>query len=167
MASTTPTETKQPDLWISEFVTFSAATVFIGLRLLSRRLTRIEFWWDDWFAIGCYVCRHTSFIRILANLSGCGYCLGSDYPSLDRRRSRTSHQRHQVQKDQGGDLNAEQSPPICCRVILCDCLVLRQGFHSELLLAHVPSYKHQATYPNPWCICSNLDHHPSEYNPFQ
>ncbi|KIL93007.1 hypothetical protein FAVG1_04188 [Fusarium avenaceum] len=54
MASTTPTETKQPDLWISEFVTFAAATVFIGLRLLSRRLTRIEFWWDDWFAIGCY-----------------------------------------------------------------------------------------------------------------
>jgi hypothetical protein len=107
MASTIPTETKQPDLWISEFVTFSAATVFIGLRLLSRRLTRIEFWWDDWFAIGCYVCRYTSFIRILANLSGCGYCLGSDHPSLDRRRSRTSHQRDQVQKDQGGDLNAE------------------------------------------------------------
>ncbi|KAI1014603.1 hypothetical protein LB503_004093 [Fusarium chuoi] len=51
---TTPRESKQIDLWISEFVTFGAATVFIGLRLLSRRLTRIEFWWDDWFAIGCY-----------------------------------------------------------------------------------------------------------------
>lgn len=52
---TTPRESKQIDLWISEFVTFGAATVFIGLRLLSRRLTRVEFWWDDWFAIGCYV----------------------------------------------------------------------------------------------------------------
>ncbi|KAF5689044.1 putative phenylacetyl ligase [Fusarium denticulatum] len=51
---TTPRESKQIDLWISEFITFGAATVFIGLRLLSRRLTRIEFWWDDWFAIGCY-----------------------------------------------------------------------------------------------------------------
>ncbi|RKL35830.1 hypothetical protein BFJ72_g8530 [Fusarium proliferatum] len=51
---TTPRESKQIDLWISEFVTFGAATVFIGLRLLSRRLTRVEFWWDDWFAIGCY-----------------------------------------------------------------------------------------------------------------
>ncbi|KAF4970074.1 hypothetical protein FSARC_2820 [Fusarium sarcochroum] len=49
-----PKESKQPDLWASEFITFSAATVFIGLRLLSRRLTRINLWWDDYFAIGCY-----------------------------------------------------------------------------------------------------------------
>ncbi|RBR22327.1 uncharacterized protein FIESC28_04521 [Fusarium coffeatum] len=51
---TTPRESRQLDLWTSEFITFAAATVFIGLRLLSRRLTRIEFWWDDWFALGCY-----------------------------------------------------------------------------------------------------------------
>jgi hypothetical protein len=51
---TTPKESRQLDLWTSEFITFGAATIFIGLRLLSRRLTRIEFWWDDWFALGCY-----------------------------------------------------------------------------------------------------------------
>ncbi|WZH42151.1 hypothetical protein QYS62_003141 [Fusarium acuminatum] len=49
-----PKESKQVDLWASEFITFSAATIFIALRLLSRRLTRIKFWWDDYFAIGCY-----------------------------------------------------------------------------------------------------------------
>ncbi|XEV01417.1 hypothetical protein FSHL1_011303 [Fusarium sambucinum] len=51
---TTPKESRQLDLWTSEFITFGAATIFIGLRLLSRRLTRIEFWWDDWFALCCY-----------------------------------------------------------------------------------------------------------------
>lgn len=109
-----------------------------------------------------YVHQYTTFINMLANISGRGYCLGSDYPSLDRGGSGTSHQRDQVHQDQGGDLNAERSPPIRCRVILCDRPILRQGFHSELLLAHVPSYKHQATYPNPWWMCLDLDHHPSK-----
>ncbi|KAF4975876.1 hypothetical protein FZEAL_7399 [Fusarium zealandicum] len=47
-------ETQQPDLWASEFVTFTAATIFLGLRFMSRRLTRVELWWDDWFALGTY-----------------------------------------------------------------------------------------------------------------
>ncbi|ESU11764.1 hypothetical protein FGSG_05754 [Fusarium graminearum PH-1] len=55
---TTPKESRQIDLWTSEFITFAAATIFIGLRLLSRRLTRIEFWWDDWFALCCYTDSH-------------------------------------------------------------------------------------------------------------
>ncbi|KAJ3547447.1 hypothetical protein NM208_g1509 [Fusarium decemcellulare] len=45
---------KQPELWAVEFITFAAATVFIALRLLSRRLTRIHLWWDDYFALCCY-----------------------------------------------------------------------------------------------------------------
>ncbi|KAJ4317792.1 hypothetical protein N0V84_007154 [Fusarium piperis] len=45
---------KQPDLWAAEFVTFAAATIFLILRLVSRRLTRIRLWWDDYFALMCY-----------------------------------------------------------------------------------------------------------------
>ncbi|KAF4472154.1 integral membrane pth11 [Fusarium albosuccineum] len=45
---------KQPELWAVEFITFAAATIFIALRLLSRRLTRIYLWWDDYFALCCY-----------------------------------------------------------------------------------------------------------------
>ncbi|KAF5005197.1 hypothetical protein FDECE_8318 [Fusarium decemcellulare] len=45
---------KQPELWAVEFITFAAATIFIALRLLSRRLTRIHLWWDDYFALCCY-----------------------------------------------------------------------------------------------------------------
>lgn len=48
-------QSKQPDLWAVEFITFAAATVFISLRLLSRRLTKIEFWWDDYLAMCAYV----------------------------------------------------------------------------------------------------------------
>ncbi|RGP76745.1 l-fucose permease [Fusarium longipes] len=44
----------QPDLWIAEFVTFPAATVFLILRLSSRRITGLRLWWDDCFAILCY-----------------------------------------------------------------------------------------------------------------
>ncbi|KAF5574100.1 L-fucose permease [Fusarium subglutinans] len=46
--------TKQPNLWAAEWSSFVAATVFIILRLVSRRLTRVGLWWDDYFAIGCY-----------------------------------------------------------------------------------------------------------------
>ncbi|KAJ3466248.1 hypothetical protein MRS44_006906 [Fusarium solani] len=45
---------KQPDLWAAELVTFVAATIFLILRLVSRRLTRIRLWWDDYFALMCY-----------------------------------------------------------------------------------------------------------------
>ncbi|KAL6352497.1 hypothetical protein LRP88_14264 [Fusarium phalaenopsidis] len=45
---------KQPDLWAAELVTFVAATIFLILRLFSRRLTRIRLWWDDYFALMCY-----------------------------------------------------------------------------------------------------------------
>ncbi|GKU05638.1 unnamed protein product [Fusarium langsethiae] len=45
----------QPDLWAAEFVTFPAATIFLFLRLASRRITRVHLWWDDYFAILCYV----------------------------------------------------------------------------------------------------------------
>ncbi|KAF0638651.1 hypothetical protein FPSE5266_04710 [Fusarium pseudograminearum] len=45
----------QPNLWAAEYVTFPAATIFLILRLASRRITRIHLWWDDYFAILCYV----------------------------------------------------------------------------------------------------------------
>ncbi|CAF3505170.1 unnamed protein product, partial [Fusarium graminearum] len=44
----------QPNLWVAEYVTFPAATIFLILRLASRRITRIRLWWDDYFAILCY-----------------------------------------------------------------------------------------------------------------
>ncbi|KAM5347620.1 hypothetical protein ACJ41O_007444 [Fusarium nematophilum] len=47
-------ESKQADVWAAEFVTFAAATIFIILRFVSRRLTRVHLWWDDYFAICCY-----------------------------------------------------------------------------------------------------------------
>lgn len=65
---TTPKESRQIDLWTSEFITFAAATIFIGLRLLSRRLTRIEFWWDDWFALCCYVRLFLLFSQLFADV---------------------------------------------------------------------------------------------------
>ncbi|KAF4944060.1 hypothetical protein FGADI_12942 [Fusarium gaditjirri] len=46
--------TKQPNLWAAEWTSFAAATVFITLRLVSRKLTRVGLWWDDYFAIACY-----------------------------------------------------------------------------------------------------------------
>ncbi|KAL6916802.1 hypothetical protein FSHL1_008525 [Fusarium sambucinum] len=44
----------QTDLWAAEFITFPAATIFLILRLSSRRITRVRLWWDDFFAILCY-----------------------------------------------------------------------------------------------------------------
>ncbi|KAH6993334.1 hypothetical protein EDB82DRAFT_555568 [Fusarium venenatum] len=44
----------QPHLWAAEFVTFPAATIFLILRLSSRRITRVRLWWDDYFAVLCY-----------------------------------------------------------------------------------------------------------------
>lgn len=56
MASSVKMQSRQPDLLCAEFITFPAATAFLLLRVISRRITRVGFWWDDWFAILCYVC---------------------------------------------------------------------------------------------------------------
>ncbi|KAF5020318.1 hypothetical protein F66182_7694 [Fusarium sp. NRRL 66182] len=48
-------ESRQPDLWAANFVTFPVATLFLLLRIVSRRITRVGFWWDDYFAFCCYV----------------------------------------------------------------------------------------------------------------
>ncbi|KAF5669952.1 L-fucose permease [Fusarium heterosporum] len=45
---------RQYDLWTAEFITFPAATVFLILRIISRRITKAKFWWDDFFAILSY-----------------------------------------------------------------------------------------------------------------
>ncbi|KAF4966174.1 hypothetical protein FZEAL_10681 [Fusarium zealandicum] len=47
-------QSRQPDLLSAEFVTFPFATVFIILRVTSRRITRAGLWFDDYFAIVCY-----------------------------------------------------------------------------------------------------------------
>ncbi|RGP74492.1 l-fucose permease [Fusarium longipes] len=49
-------QTKQPNLWVAEWLPFATATVFIFLRLMSRKITRVGLWWDDYAAIGCYAC---------------------------------------------------------------------------------------------------------------
>lgn len=41
--------------WTLLGITFGFATIAILLRVLSRVLTRLKFWWDDWLAITCYV----------------------------------------------------------------------------------------------------------------
>lgn len=48
-------ESKQTDLWVDLFVTFSAATIITILRLLSRWLRRTPLSWDDYFALCGYV----------------------------------------------------------------------------------------------------------------
>ncbi|KAG5657721.1 hypothetical protein KAF25_007754 [Fusarium avenaceum] len=47
-------QSRQLDLYAAEFITFPAATIFLILRIVSRRITRAKFWWDDFFAILCY-----------------------------------------------------------------------------------------------------------------
>ncbi|SCO87525.1 related to integral membrane protein [Fusarium oxysporum] len=47
-------ESKQTDLWVVLFVTFTAATIVTILRLLSRRLKRNSLSWDDYFALCGY-----------------------------------------------------------------------------------------------------------------
>ncbi|CAH0050683.1 unnamed protein product [Clonostachys solani] len=41
--------------WTLLGITFAFATIAILLRVLSRVLTRLKFWWDDWLAITCYI----------------------------------------------------------------------------------------------------------------
>ncbi|KAK0385633.1 hypothetical protein NLU13_6810 [Sarocladium strictum] len=47
-------ESKQTELWVDLFVTFSAATIITILRLLSRWLRRTPLSWDDYFALCGY-----------------------------------------------------------------------------------------------------------------
>uniref|UniRef100_A0A8H7TQG4 Rhodopsin domain-containing protein n=1 Tax=Bionectria ochroleuca TaxID=29856 RepID=A0A8H7TQG4_BIOOC len=44
-------ESRQTELWVVLFVTFTAATIITILRLLSRRLKRLPLSWDDYFAL--------------------------------------------------------------------------------------------------------------------
>ncbi|SPJ74290.1 related to L-fucose permease [Fusarium torulosum] len=47
-------QSRQLNLLAAEFITFPAATIFLILRIISRRITRAKFWWDDFFAVLCY-----------------------------------------------------------------------------------------------------------------
>lgn len=46
---------KQSAEWAVLIITFIFASIAIFLRLHSRHLTKAYFWWDDAFAICCYV----------------------------------------------------------------------------------------------------------------
>ncbi|KAI1865804.1 uncharacterized protein JN550_008062 [Neoarthrinium moseri] len=48
-------ESKQPAIYAVLFITFVLATTCLALRIFSRFLKKTSFWWDDFFAIGCYV----------------------------------------------------------------------------------------------------------------
>lgn len=48
-------ESKQGISWGVLFATLVPATVCFTLRMLSRRLTRVRLWWDDYMAIGGFV----------------------------------------------------------------------------------------------------------------
>ncbi|KAH7312534.1 hypothetical protein B0I35DRAFT_437242 [Stachybotrys elegans] len=48
-------DSHQPNLLACLIITFVLATTAISLRFLSRRLTGIQLWWDDWFAMAGYV----------------------------------------------------------------------------------------------------------------
>lgn len=77
-------ESKQTDIRAVVFITFAAATIFMILRLLSRRLKRIPLSWDDYFALCCYVgCRcHSSVSDAIANRLGHGSCLDHHHSLL-------------------------------------------------------------------------------------
>lgn len=49
---------KQSAEWAVLIITFIFASIAIFLRLHSRHLTKAYFWWDDAFAICCYVSYH-------------------------------------------------------------------------------------------------------------
>ncbi|KAF2734409.1 hypothetical protein EJ04DRAFT_437201 [Polyplosphaeria fusca] len=56
MANENPHGSRQLNGYICLFVTFAAATVTICARLLARRLTRVQLWYDDYVAIIAYLC---------------------------------------------------------------------------------------------------------------
>ena len=53
--ATTPvneiTADKGPILLATTVAVYSLAVIAVGLRFLSRRLSRAGFWWDDWLAL--------------------------------------------------------------------------------------------------------------------
>ncbi|KAL6399398.1 hypothetical protein AUP68_17946 [Ilyonectria robusta] len=56
MAKTsTAMDSQQSSILAAEFVTFSMATMFILLRIMSRVVKRVNLWWDDYLAIVCYL----------------------------------------------------------------------------------------------------------------
>lgn len=48
-------ESKQTELRVVLFVTFTAATIFTVLRLASRRIKRLSLSWDDYAALCGFV----------------------------------------------------------------------------------------------------------------
>ncbi|KAH8679360.1 hypothetical protein BGZ61DRAFT_508208 [Ilyonectria robusta] len=48
-------DSQQSSILAAEFVTFSMATIFILLRIMSRVVKRVNLWWDDYLAIVCYL----------------------------------------------------------------------------------------------------------------
>lgn len=57
-------ETKQPTIWAVLIITFALATICLAFRLFSRYLKKLPFWWDDFFAIACYVRAKLNFYRL-------------------------------------------------------------------------------------------------------
>ncbi|VUC21882.1 unnamed protein product [Clonostachys rosea] len=43
-------------IYVVTITTFLLATIFIALRLVARYVTKVETWWDDWFALLAYLC---------------------------------------------------------------------------------------------------------------
>ncbi|CAH0056333.1 unnamed protein product [Clonostachys solani] len=43
-------------IYVVTITTFLLATIFIVLRLVARYVTKVETWWDDWFALLAYLC---------------------------------------------------------------------------------------------------------------
>lgn len=50
-------ESRQTELWVDLIITYVAAVVITVLRVVSRRLNRQPFGWDDYFAF-CGFVRH-------------------------------------------------------------------------------------------------------------
>ncbi|KAI0018143.1 hypothetical protein F4780DRAFT_781703 [Xylariomycetidae sp. FL0641] len=48
-------ESQQPTLWAVLVVTFLPATVLIIGRIVSRKITHVALWWDDYLAMAAYV----------------------------------------------------------------------------------------------------------------
>lgn len=50
-------ETQVPRILGVNIATLALAAIAICLRFLSRRLSRAQFWWDDWLMLPAIVCR--------------------------------------------------------------------------------------------------------------
>lgn len=47
---------RQPEIIVAVAVTFAAATIILGLRVVARRLRKVKLWLDDWLAVLAWVC---------------------------------------------------------------------------------------------------------------